>query len=398
MDIGSDSNQSKGAKEDEDSSSSDNNLGCDTKENYYNGIMSQCHKGSVCTPNANHSIEFEKINMRKMSSPICAYYNSTQKFLEEMIDKESSTLKNYDYTKSNNYINKEKINNNYYSFTPKNLFYSENYGNMNMGYCPYEMNNNIAYEGYLSFKDHFSLNPCMAADFKDSSNRNFEFVHKDNSLNSNLAQADGILRSKNMNNFNVNKPEEDNINNINNNQAPSFVYPTVWRLNSMPTNENPLRFNLMDTPSYHKSSSNVLVTSEINKDKSETETSSTKANANPENSSSNKDIPMTNILNLRNKNVYMPNRSILRAMDSNQMNYYAGNYVHSQQNYDRRRIKQFARREGDWICPACKNLNFAFRVVCNRCKLAKGEAEKSSMVSNQSIQNPSMDNKDNQTK
>ena len=25
-------------------------------------------------------------------------------------------------------------------------------------------------------------------------------------------------------------------------------------------------------------------------------------------------------------------------------------------------------RKGDWICPYCHNLNFAFRKKCNRCK------------------------------
>ena len=38
----------------------------------------------------------------------------------------------------------------------------------------------------------------------------------------------------------------------------------------------------------------------------------------------------------------------------------------------KRKPKPFAEREGDWICNSCKNLNFAFRVECNRCKLPKG--------------------------
>ena len=36
----------------------------------------------------------------------------------------------------------------------------------------------------------------------------------------------------------------------------------------------------------------------------------------------------------------------------------------------------FVKREGDWICYKCKNLNFAFRSVCNKCKLPKEESEK----------------------
>lgn len=38
----------------------------------------------------------------------------------------------------------------------------------------------------------------------------------------------------------------------------------------------------------------------------------------------------------------------------------------------KKKQKPFTEREGDWICNNCKNLNFAFRVECNRCKLKKG--------------------------
>jgi len=36
---------------------------------------------------------------------------------------------------------------------------------------------------------------------------------------------------------------------------------------------------------------------------------------------------------------------------------------------------QFVERQGDWICMRCKNLNFSFRVMCNRCKIPKCESE-----------------------
>ena len=42
----------------------------------------------------------------------------------------------------------------------------------------------------------------------------------------------------------------------------------------------------------------------------------------------------------------------------------------------RKRIRPFTERTGDWFCSFCKNLNFAFRVVCNRCHLSKAESEK----------------------
>jgi hypothetical protein len=39
----------------------------------------------------------------------------------------------------------------------------------------------------------------------------------------------------------------------------------------------------------------------------------------------------------------------------------------------KKKQKKFQEREGDWTCSKCKNLNFAFRQECNRCKLPKGQ-------------------------
>ena len=43
---------------------------------------------------------------------------------------------------------------------------------------------------------------------------------------------------------------------------------------------------------------------------------------------------------------------------------------------DRKKKKPFVERVGDWVCIKCKNLNFSFRVVCNRCQLPKAESDK----------------------
>ena len=52
-------------------------------------------------------------------------------------------------------------------------------------------------------------------------------------------------------------------------------------------------------------------------------------------------------------------------------NYYLNKFV-------KKTTKPFAEREGDWICPECKNLNFAFRLYCNRCKHPKENSDKKS--------------------
>ena len=39
--------------------------------------------------------------------------------------------------------------------------------------------------------------------------------------------------------------------------------------------------------------------------------------------------------------------------------------------HQKKKTRPFAERQGDWICKLCKNLNFAFRNECNRCKVPK---------------------------
>lgn len=42
----------------------------------------------------------------------------------------------------------------------------------------------------------------------------------------------------------------------------------------------------------------------------------------------------------------------------------------------KKKKRGFIERKGDWHCSNCKNINFAFRKECNKCKLAKEESEK----------------------
>ena len=44
-------------------------------------------------------------------------------------------------------------------------------------------------------------------------------------------------------------------------------------------------------------------------------------------------------------------------------------------NPEEKKKKTLIERKGDWLCPKYRNLNFAFRLICNRCQLAKSEAE-----------------------
>lgn len=55
------------------------------------------------------------------------------------------------------------------------------------------------------------------------------------------------------------------------------------------------------------------------------------------------------------------------------MNNLSTNYFFNK--FLKKNTKPFAEREGDWICPDCKNLNFSFRTQCNRCKKVKEDAD-----------------------
>ena len=50
---------------------------------------------------------------------------------------------------------------------------------------------------------------------------------------------------------------------------------------------------------------------------------------------------------------------------------------------DGKKKKVLIERTGDWLCPKCKNLNFAFRLKCNRCQLSKGQTPQISNEQNQ---------------
>ena len=53
-------------------------------------------------------------------------------------------------------------------------------------------------------------------------------------------------------------------------------------------------------------------------------------------------------------------------------------------------MRPFNERSGDWICQNCRNLNFAFRNECNRCKLPKKESmeiQKSQEITNENKDN-----------
>lgn len=52
---------------------------------------------------------------------------------------------------------------------------------------------------------------------------------------------------------------------------------------------------------------------------------------------------------------------------------------------DEKSKKPLIERKGDWQCMKCKNLNFAFRLICNRCQSPKTETNAGMLKSSQNF-------------
>lgn len=59
------------------------------------------------------------------------------------------------------------------------------------------------------------------------------------------------------------------------------------------------------------------------------------------------------------------------------LNTIISNYEMAKANSEesKKKKKPFVERAGDWACIKCKNMNFSFRMVCNRCQLSRIESD-----------------------
>ena len=91
-----------------------------------------------------------------------------------------------------------------------------------------------------------------------------------------------------------------------------------------------------------------------------------------------------NILNLNNQKnpqetnfIQLQNQPKLNPLffsyneSQGQLKNSGNNKTNSKKNSSKIPKKPLDKRKGDWQCPRCNNLNFSFRVECNRCQLPK---------------------------
>ena len=259
---------------------------------------------------------------RKMSSPLLNYFDGFDKHLsrsfKSTIDLQNSSnyMKKEDFFSSDNSINDfQNVNNEKIEY--KTLANSKG-----------KNNEKTKRQKYNSKKLSFNSN------INNNFNNNIQFMNNNN--------------INNFNNYN-NNYINNNLYFYNNNYAQNQIFNINYiNLTNFPNNTNMMNKRKM---TYNSESNfigncfnNILYPNNIH----------------PQ--------PNSNIIQLSNQPKLNP---ILFSYNESQDKYSNSNTNNKNSGNTKTVKKQLDIRKGDWKCPKCNNLNFAFRVVCNRCKLQK---------------------------
>ena len=222
----------------------------------------------------------EQINNKKNLSPICIYYEGTDKYLTEQ------NPEPLDYSKSNNYIEKD--------------IYFQTFFQNEYIYFPYDN-----YESLRTFsfeKKEFNVNKSLS--IKKSNNENASPNNNDENSNNENVEKEKIISS--------------------NSNTPSFKkYGGKF-----------------DIPIYYYNYDSRVMRG------------------------------------IQSANLFYNNHSI-NNKNENQMNENNNSNKNQKIYFNKgKKGRPFTERSGDWVCANCRNLNFAFRIICNRCHLPKVESEK----------------------
>ena len=80
--------------------------------------------------------------------------------------------------------------------------------------------------------------------------------------------------------------------------------------------------------------------------------------------------PFSNINNISNN---LKNNYIISANNKNEQNLFSKNTKKSKKSKKSNNQKHKEKRPLDWICNRCNNLNYSFRIFCNKCNLPRNE-------------------------
>ena len=264
---------------------------------------------------------------RKMSSPLCDYFGGFDKYL-------SRTLRTtIDLRKSPNFVKKAEF------FSGENVI-----NNLNNIEEQKQMNN------LLDKNQNKKVNSNKEINTQKNSSKKLSF--------NNIINNNQFINNKNINNYNNNNYINNNLYFLNNNYPQNQIFNINYiNLPNFPNNNNILNRRKM---SYNIEAdfignyfNNILSQKNIkNQNEANFIHFSNQANLNSM-------LFSYNELQDNIKNQGMNNNNI----NKNNIKKNSGNIKTLKKPLDK--------RKGDWYCPKCNNLNFAFRVVCNRCQLQK---------------------------
>ncbi len=295
------------------------------------------------------------------SSPLISYYNSSNIYLNRKYSENNNIL---DFDKSNNFIRKDSLiqNDNEENKTSeidniqnKNL-YNNNIINMNIiekdEYNQLKPNGNY----YQTYQDNLfsSNNPNIYNNNANSNNINQINQNQQNEIqlnspnnqimNLNIRNQYNLIQNNNL----INRPRFNSNNIINGNFMPPIFSNNIVMNNN--NNNSNLNNNFQN---------NTLINNgEINGRKGWICNFCNNFNFESRNKCNRCKQAKNHIISPKKKNI----GNGIRNLNKN--------------NFENKGQKLFSEREGDWICFNCKNVNFAFRIICNRCQLPKIESEK----------------------
>ncbi|MCQ2821315.1 MAG: zinc finger Ran-binding domain-containing protein [archaeon] len=288
---------------------------------------------------------------RKMSSPICVYYHSSQKFLSELFEKKSKE-EGYDLYKSGNYIDKDSLMNG--GCLAEGYYKNINKFRAGRNSYPFENENTNPLERIPGqdplYVNGYGLGFIRNEDYVDYQNLRSEYPLRRAGSMCNPFFNYKVNKTNTCSNQGYYEVEMENLN---------FKFEQNVNITSpapMPTNFNsPISpINTTMNPYFPKNNSPLV-----------------KTNTTPQMMNTGTPIPlnMPQIPIKTPKDLYPQNMTFYPQFKQKVFRKTSSGAV------IRKPKKVFVEREGDWVCPSCKNLNFAFRKQCNRCTTLRPEGD-----------------------
>jgi len=252
---------------------------------------------------------------RKMSSPLCDYLNGSDKYLSKIFNSTVDIKCSQNYVKKTQFFSGEKPVNN----LKKNL------SNKNKENIKNKIGNNIDNEQQRKYNSTvFNLNNINNKQFMNNQNLN------------------------NINNYN-NNYINNNLYFMNNNYPPQQIFNINYiNFNNFPNNPmNKRKFSHNIEAGFIGNYFNNILN--LNNQQNPQE---------------------TNFIQLQNQPKLNP-LFFSYNESQGQLKNSGNNKTNSKKNSSKIPKKPLDKRKGDWQCPRCNNLNFSFRVECNRCQLPK---------------------------